>query len=69
MFFKICGEVLYRHAPRKKKYVRRNQSPSMNKALSKKIMKRAKLRNRFLKIRTEQNQTHTQKKQTLVYFY
>ena len=53
IFFKICGEVLNRHAPQKKKYVRGNQSPFINKALSKEIMKRTNLRNHFLKNRTE----------------
>ena len=37
-FFKICGEVLDRHARPKKKYIRGNQSPFMNKTLSKEIL-------------------------------
>ena len=40
MFFKICEEVLNKHAPRKKKHIRGNQSSFMNEALSKEIMKR-----------------------------
>ena len=48
-FYKVCTEVLYQHAPRKKKYVRGNNKQFMNKALSKAIMQRTKLRNRFLK--------------------
>ena len=43
-----------RHAPRKKKYVGRNQSPFMNKTLSIEIMTIPKLRNNFLKNRTEE---------------
>ena len=37
-----------RHAPLKKKIVRANQSPFMNKKLRKEIMKRSRLRNKFL---------------------
>ena len=48
-FYKVCIEVLNQHAPRKKKYVRGNNKPFMNKALSKAIMQREKLRNKFLK--------------------
>ena len=42
-------EVLNRHAPMKLKYVRGNNAPFMNKILSKAIMKRSRLRNKFLK--------------------
>ena len=48
-FYKVCTEVLNQHAPRKKKYVCGNNKPFMNKALSKAIMQRTKLRNKFLK--------------------
>ena len=44
-----------RHAPTKKIYIRGNQSPFMNKTLSKEIIKGTKLRNHFLKNRTEEN--------------
>ena len=37
-----------KYAPLKKRYVRANQSPFMNKKLSKEIMKRSRLRNKFL---------------------
>ena len=40
--------TLDKHAPLKKGYVRVNQSPFMNKKLSKEIMKRSHLRNKFL---------------------
>ena len=47
--FKILKEsvniTLDKHAPLKKRYVRANQSPLMNKKLSKEIMKRSNLRN------------------------
>ena len=42
-------KVLNQHAPRKKKYVRGNNKPFMNKALSKAIMQRTKLGDKFLK--------------------
>ena len=48
-FYKVCTEVLNQHALRKKKYVRGNNKPFMNKALSKAIMQRTKLTNKFLK--------------------
>ena len=41
-------EVLNKHAPMKLKYVRANNAPFMNKILSKAIMKRSRLRNKFL---------------------
>ena len=37
------------YAPLKKKYIRGNNSPFMNRILSKEIMKRSRLRNKFLK--------------------
>ena len=41
-------EVLNTHAPMKLKYVRANNAPFMNKNISKAIMKRSRLRNKFL---------------------
>ena len=45
--------TLDKHAPLKKRYVRANQSPFMNKKLSKEIMKRSRLRNKFLNIKSD----------------
>ena len=39
-FYKVCNEVLNQHAPRKKKNVRGNNKPFMNKALSKRPVTR-----------------------------
>ena len=39
-FYKVCAEVLNRHAPQKKKYVRGNNKPFTNKTLSQTIMQR-----------------------------
>ena len=57
--------ILNKHAPQKKKYVRGNQSPFMNKTLSKVIMQRSKLRNLFLKKRTEENRNNYVKQRNL----
>ena len=46
-FFKMCRSTLDQHAPRKQKYARGNHMPFMNNTLSKLIMKRTKLRNKF----------------------
>ena len=48
-FESVCIEVLNRHAPLKKKHLRANNSPFMNKTLSKAVMTRSRLRNKFLK--------------------
>ena len=50
-----CKRILDIHAPRKQKYARGNHMPFMNAALSKEIMTRALLRNKFLKDRSEEN--------------
>ena len=47
--------VLNRHAPLKKKYTRANNSPFMNKKLSKAVRNRSRLRNKFLKNPTQEN--------------
>ena len=41
------------HTPTKKRYARANQTPYMNKKLSKEIMKRCRLRNKFLNTRSD----------------
>ena len=54
-FIETCMETVNQHAPCKQKHMRRNHLPFMNKTLSKEIMTRTRLRNRFLKNRTEEN--------------
>ena len=44
--------TLNEHAPMKKKYIRANNVPFMNKELRKAIMTRSRLRNRYLKLKT-----------------
>ena len=54
-FCKICTETLNNHAPRKWKTIRENQSPFINKEISRAIMKRTELRNKFLKHKTDES--------------
>ena len=54
-FLSTCKRILDLHAPRKQKYARGNHMPFMNRALSKEIMTRTRLRNNFLKDRSEEN--------------
>ena len=46
-------ETLNKHAPLKKRYIRANNSPFMNEDLCKAIMVRSRLRNKFLKLKTD----------------
>ena len=55
-FTSSCNVTLNKHASQKKRYVRGNQSSFMNKTWSKAIMQRSKLRNLFLKKRTEKTE-------------
>ena len=54
--------MLHKQLPKKKKYVRGNQSPFMNKSSSKAIILRQTLRNKFLKNRSNENKTNYVKK-------
>ena len=54
-FLNACKRILDPHAPRKQKYARGNHMVFMKRALSKKIMTRTRLRNNFLKDRSEEN--------------
>ena len=48
-FLNIFIEILNKHAPIKKKYLRANQGEFMSKELNKAIMTRSRLRNKYLK--------------------
>ena len=50
-----CKNVLNRTAPLKQKHVRANNSPFINKTILKAIMKRTRLKNKFIKYRCERN--------------
>ena len=54
IFHKCAKSVLDRIAPTKKKYVRANQSPFVNKKLHR-AMNRSRLRNKYLKNRNAEN--------------
>ena len=54
-FLEICVNTLDIFAPRKKKYLRGNNMPFMNKNLVNAHKKQTRLRNKFLKNRTESN--------------
>ena len=54
-FCELSVNVLNKHAPRKKKYARGNQMPFFTKQLSKEIMTKSRLHNKYLKNRNEDN--------------
>ena len=62
-FLEICVNTLDIFAPRKKKYLRGNSMPFMNKNLVNAHRKRTRLRNKFLKNRTESNRVSHNKQQ------
>ena len=47
-FKNIVDKILEKHAPMKKRFLRANQAPFVNKKISKEIMKRSRFRNKFL---------------------
>ena len=55
-FKQTVFNIFNKYALIKKKYVRANEAPFMTKELHKAVMKRSRLRNKFLKDRTENNQ-------------
>ena len=52
-FLNIFIEILNKHAPMKQKYLRANQVRFMTKDLHKAIVKRSRLRNKFLRDKTD----------------
>ena len=60
-FLNIFIEILNKHAPMKIKYLRANQGKFMTKDLLKAIMKRSRLRNKFLRDRTEMSRKEYKK--------
>ena len=61
----IVLSILDKYAPVKKKYIRANNSSFMNKELRKAIMKRSKLKNLFIKQKTESNRIAYNKQRNL----
>ena len=52
-FKRIVDKTLDKYAPIKKRYVRANQAPFMNKRINKEIMKRSRLRKKFLNTKSD----------------
>ena len=67
-FLDICKKNVNYHAPCKQKYARENHLPFMNKTLSKEIMKKTKLRDKFLKNKNDCNKREFSK-QRIYYVY
>ena len=56
-FLNVFKKVFHIHAPIKKRYIKANQDPFMNKTLQKAVMTRSRLRNKFSKNKTQPNET------------
>ena len=52
-FKKKVDNILQKHAPLKKRYVRANQAPLIDKSINKHIMKRSRLRNKFVNTKSD----------------
>ena len=61
IFKNVFDEILDIHAPKKKKVVRGNNAPFMNKTLSKAFMQRSRLKNKLNKDPTEMNKSKYKK--------
>ena len=64
-FLNIIIDILNKHAPMKQKYHRANQGRFMTKDLHKAIMKRSRLRNKFLRDRTDISREEYKKQRNL----
>ena len=60
-FLAICENTHNQYVPRKKKFIRGNHSPFMNKELLKAIRKRTRLRKKFLRNRSPENKENFNK--------
>ena len=67
VFLRKCKIALDRSAPLKYKYLRSNDSPFMNKDISKAIMDRARLRNKFLRSRSIEDRNAYNNKEITVF--
>ena len=64
-FLQICTKTLDELAPQKKKYSRGNNMPFINKTIKKAFMKRSRLRNIYLKNRSDNNKREYNKQKLL----
>ena len=53
LFKAALNEAIQKHAPIKQRYVRTNQASLINKTINKEIIKRSRLRNKFLNTKTD----------------
>ena len=53
IFKAVLHQAIQKHPPIKQRYVRANQAPFINKTINKKIMKRSRLRNKFLNTKSD----------------
>ena len=53
IFKSVLNQAIQKHAPIKQRYVRSNQAPFINKTINKEIMKRSRLRNKFLNTKSD----------------
>ena len=68
-FLDVCKEALNMYDPLKKKYIRGNNSPFMKRILIKEIIKRSRLRNKFLRVNVKLTKKTTSNKEIIVGFY
>ena len=68
-FENIFMDLLNANAKIKKKYIRANNAPFMNKTLSKAIMNRSRLKNRFLKNPNKENELNYKKQKKILCEY
>ena len=64
-FSEICTDVLDKHIPQRKRYIRSNHKPFINKEISEAIMTGTRLRNRFLNNRSNRNRDLFRKQRKL----
>ena len=64
-FKTALDKAIQRHAPIKKRYVQANQAPFINKKINKEIMKRSRLRNKFLNTKSDNDRKAYNKQRNL----
>ena len=65
IFHNVCIEILEKYAPEKRKYIRANQANFIDSKLNHAIMLRSKLRNKFLKNRSNKGREAYKKRRNL----
>ena len=53
IFKAVLNQAIQKHAPIKQRYLRVNQAPFINKTINKEIMKKSRLRNKFLNTKSD----------------